>query len=160
MKTHIKHFFAPTRYYAVVGASNNPAKFGYKILAWYVGHGLPVVPINPRESELLGQEVVPSAAQVVEGAAQKQRLGQHDLAAADGVSFLFLTPPHVTRDTLLAMAAVSGSSTAVKALWFQPGSYDQDVLDTVGLLGWTDRAVHEDECILVRGEEGMHSANL
>ena len=59
MKSKIISFFSSSRQYAVAGASNNPSKFGYKILNWYILHDLPVIPINPKEQEILGKEVVP-----------------------------------------------------------------------------------------------------
>lgn len=39
--------FFLAKHFAVAGASTNPSKFGYKVLAWYKQHDLPVTPINP-----------------------------------------------------------------------------------------------------------------
>lgn len=160
MKTKIKAFFGPGRQYVVTGASNNPNKFGFKILLWYVSHGLPVIPVNPREKEILDQEVVPSVSELVGAVSRKESIGSHKLGAVDGLSISFLTPPHITVATLKEIAAVDGFQKAVKGLWFQPGSYDIEALAVADELGFLDRLVHQDECILVRGEEGMYSANL
>lgn len=149
MKTRISAFFGPSRQYAVAGALNNPAKFGHKVLQWYVAHGLPVVPVNPTATEILGLPVAPSVAPVVEAA-----------AGGGGVSILFLTPPHVTVATLEEIAATPHYREAVRGLWFQPGLYDAAALETAERIGLGDRVVHEDECILVRGEQGMAAANL
>ncbi|OBA20185.1 NAD(P)-binding protein [Metschnikowia bicuspidata var. bicuspidata NRRL YB-4993] len=158
MKPRIKAFFGPSREYAVVGASNNPSKFGYKILSWYVSHGLPVVPVNPREPEILGQTVVPSVPEILRALSEKRNVAHHQLAAADGLSISFLTPPQITVRTLDDISAVPHYKSLVKGLWFQPGSYDQQVLDKTEELGLC--AVHQDECILVRGDEGLYAANL
>lgn len=159
MKARIRSFFASNRQYVVVGASKNPAKFGFKILSWYVSHDLPVVPVNPKEPEILGQKVVSSVTEVLLSVG-KSDIDHHKLSQADGVSISFLTPPTITVQTLDEIAAVPKYKDLVKGLWFQPGSFDQDVLDKASQIGLADRAVHEEECILVRGEEGLYNANL
>ena len=160
MKTKIKLFFGPTRQYLVAGASNNPTKFGYKILNWYLAHDLNAIPINPREEVILDQKVVPLITEVLQALKQHQDLAGYPLSASDGVSISFLTPPKITVATLDEIAKVDGYRDLVKGLWFQPGSYNQEVVDKAELLGLYDIVVYEDECILVRGEEGMYSANL
>lgn len=160
MKPRIKNFFGAARQYVVNGASNNPSKFGFKITLWYISHDLPVVPVNPKEKEVLGQEVISSAEEVLREVIAKKDVGQHKLSQADGISISFLTPPSVTATTLKQLATVDGFRSAIKGLWFQPGSYDQEVLNVAEKLGLFDRVVYEDECILVRGEEGLYSANL
>lgn len=160
MKTKIKLFFGPARQYLVAGASNNPTKFGYKILNWYLAHDLNAIPINPREEVILDQKVVPLITEVLQALKQHQDLAGYPLSASDGVSISFLTPPKITVATLDEIAKVDGYRDLVKGLWFQPGSYNQEVVDKAELLGLYDIVVYEDECILVRGEEGMYSANL
>lgn len=160
MKTKIKLFFGPTRQYLVAGASNNPTKFGYKILNWYLAHDLNAIPINPREEVILDQKVVPLITEVLKALKQHQDLAGYPLSASDGVSISFLTPPKITVATLDEIAKVDGYRDLVRGLWFQPGSYNQEVVDKAELLGLYDIVVYEDECILVRGEEGMYSANL
>ncbi|CAN3374980.1 hypothetical protein DIURU_000242 [Diutina rugosa] len=160
MKTKIKSFFGPTRQYLVAGASNNPTKFGYKILNWYLAHDLNAIPINPREEVILDQKVVPSITEVLKALKQHQDLAGYPLSASDGVSISFLTPPKITVATLDEIAKVDGYRDLVRGLWFQPGSYNQEVVDKAESLGLYDIVVYEDECILVRGEEGMYSANL
>lgn len=160
MKNKIKLFFDSGRQYAVVGASKNPSKFGFKILSWYVSRDLPVVPVNPKEPEILGQSVVSSVTKILQALASKQDIDHHKLSQANGLSISFLTPPAITLHTLEEIASFPDYKTLVKGLWFQPGSYDQLVLDKAQKIGLFDRTVHEDECILVRGDEGMHCANL
>lgn len=160
MKTKIKSFFDSGRQYAVVGASKNPSKFGFKILSWYVSRELPVVPVNPNEPEILGQTVVSSVTEILEALKSNQDIVHHKLSQANGLSISFLTPPPITLKTLDEIASFPDYKSIVKGLWFQPGSYDQLVLEKAQDIGLYDITVHEDECILVRGDEGMYSANL
>ncbi|KAK7680933.1 hypothetical protein QCA50_015984 [Cerrena zonata] len=146
MKPRIKAFFGANRHYVVSGASNNPGKFGFKILLWYVSHGLPVIPVNPKESEILAQPVVKSVPDVVQAAVSKKDINSYKLG--------------VTATTLKEITMVKGFKDVIKGLWFQPGSYDEEVLKIAEKIGVFDHVVHEDECILVRGEEGLYSANL
>lgn len=60
-KPDIKHLFEP-RSVAVVGASSNPDKIGFKILDNIISSGFTehVYPINPKGGEILGCKVYPS----------------------------------------------------------------------------------------------------
>lgn len=160
MKTKIKAFFGASRQYVVSGALNAPSKFGYKIFLWYTAHELPVIPVNPREVKVQGESAVKSVTEVVRAAVEKGAVDKYDLSLRDGVSISFLTPPHITAITLKELATVKGFRDVVRGLWFQPGSYDEEVLDVANKIGLFDRVVYEDECILVRGEEGLYAANL
>lgn len=160
MKSKIKTFFGAARQYAVVGASKNPTKFGFKILSWYVSHELAVVPVNPREPEILGQKVVPSVSEILRAISERKDVAHHKLSTVDGLSISFLTPPEITANTLDEISAVPNYKNLVKGLWFQPGSYDQKVLEKTESIGLLDLAIHQDECILVRGDEGLYAANL
>ncbi|KAG7666133.1 uncharacterized protein J8A68_000390 [[Candida] subhashii] len=160
MRAKIQSFFSNNRQYAVVGASNNPSKFGFKILNWYDKHGLPVIPINPKEEEILGIRVVNNINKVLESIQSHQDILTHKTSNVDGLSISFLTPPRITAATLKAIASIDGYKDIVKGVWLQPGSYDQEVLDVVQEIGLYDKAVHEEECILVRGEEGLEAANV
>lgn len=160
MKTRIKSFFGANRQYVVSGASSNPSKFGFKILLWYISHDLTVIPVNPKEEEILGQPVVHAIKDIVEAAVAKGKAGAYDLDTVDGISISFLTPPGVTATTLKQIATVKGFRDVVKGVWLQPGSYDQEVLDVADKIGLGDKVIEEDECILKRGDEGLYSANL
>ncbi|CAH6723005.1 hypothetical protein CLIB1444_12S02124 [[Candida] jaroonii] len=159
MKPKIKAFFKANRQYAVSGASNDPSKFGFKISKWYLDHELPVVPVNPKAAEILGQEVINSLPSVIESLGKKD-IGQHKLKSMNSVSISFLTPPSITTKTLNDISKVDGFKDLIGGLWFQPGSYDETVLQTAEDLGLFDKVIFQDECILVRGEEGLYSSNL
>jgi predicted CoA-binding protein len=51
---------------AIVGASGNPEKASYGIMQKLLGAGYKVIPINPREPEILGQRSYPSLLDVPE----------------------------------------------------------------------------------------------
>jgi len=51
---------------AIVGASSNPDKASYGIMQKLLGAGYNVVPVNPKETEILGQRSYPSLIDVPE----------------------------------------------------------------------------------------------
>jgi len=103
-RLHVKD--ATTRI-AVVGASNDPAKYGNVIVKNLSQKGYTVLPVNPKEAAIAGTEayadlgVVPRPVHVVD----------------------FVTPPVVTLQVLRQIDPAS-----VDAVWFQDGSFDDAVL--------------------------------
>ena len=93
---------------AVIGASNNPSKYGYKITQDLLQKGYTVYPVNPRESLILDQPVYPDIPSLPP---------ETDLV-------VFVTPPSITR-TLLPQLA----DRPTIQLWIQPGAADQAVHD-------------------------------
>jgi len=87
--------------FAVVGASNDPAKFGHQVLACYVRHGLRAFPVHPREREILGLRCHARLADLPE--------------PVRNVSII--TPPDVT-ERIVEEAAACGA----RRLWMQPGA--------------------------------------
>lgn len=147
MEAAAKRFFSSPSF-AVVGASQDASKFGYRILAWYHVHSLPVTPINPsRPSISLPSKSYNTVSSV------------SALPHPSQTALSFLTPPAVTRKVL-----EEAKSAGVKAVWLQPGSFeDQDLKfakenfdaavggfedGTVGSEGW---------CVLVDGENMMRA---
>ena len=93
---------------ALIGASRRRHKFGAIILADLLSKGFDVWPVNPKEAELNGRSVVKSVDQV-----------------PDPLHIVSLVvPPNRTLAALEALDPERGS-----LLWFQPGSYDERVLD-------------------------------
>ena len=92
---------------AVVGASNDPRKFGSIILRAVQGRGSVVVPVTPSSSSVDGVDAVARLAD-----------------AADSVDFAsFVVPP------ARALKALASLPERLRLpVWFQPGSYDDDVL--------------------------------
>ena len=87
--------------YAVVGASNNPRKYGYKVLRDLRDAGWKVVPVNPKETEILGLKAYSRLIDIK--------------AAIDTV--IFVVPPAATKKILKDVKALN-----IKKVWLQPGA--------------------------------------
>lgn len=92
---------------AVVGASNDPAKYGNVIVRDLSAKGYAVLPVNPREKEVAGLPAWPRLADVP---------GPVHIVNV-------VTPPAVTRKVLEEAAALG-----LPAVWLQDGSWDDEVL--------------------------------
>ena len=91
---------------AVVGLSNNPARPSYGAAQYMQAHGWRVIPINPNETEILGQACYPS----LTAAAEHEKF---DLVNCFRNSTDI--PPIV--DEAIALA----STARIKAVWLQLG---------------------------------------
>ena len=60
----IKEIFESVKTIAVVGLSPNPAKDSHKVAAYLQSVGYKIVPIYPKEDEILGEKVYRSLAEV------------------------------------------------------------------------------------------------
>lgn len=85
--------------YAVVGASNNKEKYGYKVFKDLLDGGYKVIPINPNEKEILKTDVYPTLS-----ATEKK---------IDVV--IFVTPPVVTEKILEEVKQLK-----IQNIWMQP----------------------------------------
>ncbi|KAI9374041.1 CoA binding domain-containing protein [Aspergillus egyptiacus] len=109
----VKRFFSSPRF-AVAGASSDARKFGYKILAWYHQHSLPVTPLNPRSPSI---ELSPSHS-------YQTVASPSGLPSPSQTSLSVVTPPAVTLPLLQ-----EAHSVGVPAVWLQPGTFDDAVLE-------------------------------
>ncbi len=101
--------------WAVVGASNERAKYGNKVLRCYLQNGkAPVYPVNPRASSIEGLSAYPDLAALPE--------------PARAVSII--TPPAITLGVLEDAARLG-----IAHLWLQPGAEDRHVLARAAELG-------------------------
>jgi len=87
--------------FAIVGASDNPDKFGYKILKNLKTRGFEVFPINPRLKEIDGTKCFASLADIAE-----------EVEVVD-----FVVPPKVTEEILKECKQLG-----LNRIWLQPGS--------------------------------------
>ena len=87
--------------YAVVGASNNKDKFGYKISRDLIEIGLKIIPINLKEKSILNLKTY-------------TRLSDYP-GKIDVV--VFIVPPEVTKKVLREV-----NELEIKKVWMQPGS--------------------------------------
>ncbi|KAL1956116.1 hypothetical protein VTO42DRAFT_7635 [Malbranchea cinnamomea] len=148
MEAAVKRFFSSPRF-AVAGASTDPTKFGYKILAWYHQHSLPVTPLNPKSPEIK----LPSKSYPTVQSASS-------LPAPTETSLSIVTPPKVTLQVLREAKEVG-----IPAVWLQPGTYDDEVIQFAknnfeAAVGGQGGAGSEGWCVLVDGEDGLQSAGV
>jgi len=119
---------------AVVGASNDPRKFGNIILNDLLVRGYDVVPVNPHEDRIAGLRVYRSLADVPK--------------PVDIVDVV--TRPAVTL-TILRDAQAAG----IGLVWLQPGSFDAAVLAAAAAAPF--RTVH-DACVMVEARRTATTA--
>ncbi|KAL9614602.1 MAG: hypothetical protein Q9167_000890 [Letrouitia subvulpina] len=103
MEMAAKAFFSSSQF-AVAGASANKQKFGYKILAWYDAHGLPVQPINPSQPSIQVSSTVYSTV-----------TSPSALPSPTDTSLSIVTPPQITLQILR-----EAKSVGIPAVWLQP----------------------------------------
>ena len=184
----VTKFFSSPRF-AVAGASSDKDKFGYKgasssssssssmsltlslplfpyspsnrlrittVFMWYKLHDLPVTPINPTTARIDHPPTScwsPTASPTVPSAAALPEPAQTALSV--------VTPPRVTLAVLRDAAAVG-----VPAVWLQPGSFDDEVLEFARANGRFETVIagadgasagEDGWCVLVDGEEGLRS---
>lgn len=91
--------------FAVVGASNNPEKYGHKVVEALKKISSNIYPINPKETQILGLRVFKKLNEVKEN-----------------IDFVvFVTPPKISLEVLKRVR------TKNIHFWFQPGSFDDKV---------------------------------
>lgn len=115
---------------AVVGASNDPSKYGNVIVKDLSAKGYTVLPVNPREAAIAGIPAYP------------------DLASVPAPVHIVnvVTPPAVTRRVL-----EEASSLGLPAVWLQDGSWDEEAL---GLAAKSPFLTVYDACIMVASRRG------
>lgn len=109
----VDRFLAAPRF-AVVGASNDHAKYGAKVFACYLQNHREVYPVNPRESEVQGQKAYATL---------------DDLPVRVS-SISIITPPQVT-ERVVEDAARCGATI----LWMQPGAESKAAIKKAEDLG-------------------------
>ena len=87
--------------YAVVGASNNKEKYGYKVFKDLLDSGYKVIRINPGEKKILGEKVYPTLSNV------KKKI---DIV-------IFVTQPKITEKILEDIKILE-----IQNVWLQPGA--------------------------------------
>jgi hypothetical protein len=111
--------------WAVLGASNDPEKFGYRITEALSQKGKTVYPLNPKEREILGLKAYKSISELPQ--------------TPEVVDFV--VPKSIGREVI-----DSGNIPKNTVLWFQPGSFDQELVDYAMAKGYD---VVADGCVLV-----------
>ncbi len=60
----IKEIFSKTKTIAILGLSPDPSKASYRVAKYLKGQGFRIVPIYPKEDEILGEKVYRSLAEI------------------------------------------------------------------------------------------------
>lgn len=110
---------------AVIGASNNVDKYGYRIVRTLLDRGFKVWPINPKETKICGVRAYARLA---------------DLPRRPDI-INFVVPPNITLSILEEVKELGWDN-----LWFQPGSFDELVIARVKELPVN---YSHDDCIMV-----------
>ncbi len=93
--------------YAIVGASNNKEKYGYKVMLSLQELGFEVIPINPHEKKILGEKAYSSI---------------KDLNEIVDVVVL-IVPPKVSEKIVEEV-----NEKGIEKVWFQPGSESEKAI--------------------------------
>jgi predicted CoA-binding protein len=64
MEQDVRTMLTTTRTWAVVGCSPDPHRDSYRIAAMLQHRGFTVIPVNPREDEILGEACYPTVADI------------------------------------------------------------------------------------------------
>jgi predicted CoA-binding protein len=93
--------------YAIIGASRNPHKYGYKVLKDLIDAGYNAVPVNPNADEILGIKSFKSI----------ENLDNVDVA-------VFVVPPPIANKMKESILKKN-----IKKVWFQPGSESPEAIE-------------------------------
>lgn len=99
---------------AVVGLSSNPARPSHDVAAYLQRNGYRIIPINPNETEVLGEHAYPDLASVP---------GKIDIVD------IFRRPEFVPE--IVNQAIAKGA----KVVWMQPGTENYDAAETAEAAG-------------------------
>ncbi|KAL0570537.1 hypothetical protein V5O48_011419 [Marasmius crinis-equi] len=124
--------FLSSPYFAVAGASKIQSKYGTKVLKWYLGRGLKVQPVHPREAELEGIKTIRSL---------------EALPSPTETSLSIITPPPVTLNILKQVESLS-----IPYVWLQPGAEDAQVIKFIEENSMENNVVYGGPCILRDGD--------
>lgn len=113
---------------AIVGASNNKDKYGYKVLLDLYNSGFNVIPINLKEKEILNLKVYPNLSSV-----------------EDIDSVVFITQPEITEKILTEVKELG-----IKNVWMQPGSESDKGLEYCNKN--SIKCIHN-ACIMIKKDE-------
>lgn len=94
-------------FYAVIGASTNEEKYGYKVFKDLLDAGYKVIPINPNEKKILWVQVYPTLSSVHK---------KIDVA-------IFVTPPAVTEKVLEEVKTLG-----IVHVRMQPGAESEEAI--------------------------------
>lgn len=107
MEKVIKEMFEK-KVWAVVGATQNTGKFGYKIFKKLRDHGYEVYPVNPMYEEIDGFKCYGSLA---------------DLPKKPDCVNVVVAPERANK------AVLDAKELGIEYMWFQPGAFSEETID-------------------------------
>ena len=119
---NIKETMLEKKTWAVIGVTPNKEKFGYKIWKILLDHNYDVYAINPKYDEIYGVKCYHSLTELP--------------VKPDVVDFV--VPPAIT-----IKAVEEANRLGIKYLWFQPGTWNDSVLEKANSLD----VVHIEDCV-------------
>lgn len=111
--------------WAVVGATENQSKFGYKIFDKLRRFGYEVYPVNPVYSEVSGEKCYPTLSALP--------------VKPECISVV--VAPDKSADVVM-----QAKELGIQNIWFQPGTYTPDIIDQSETAGLNTVYMH---CVLV-----------
>ena len=118
--------FLAAQAFAVVGASEDPNKYGHMCYASLINRGMNAYPVNPRAKMILDNPVYPNIAALPEKVQ----------------SLSIITPPQVT-EKVIDEAIAAG----IKNVWMQPGAESPSAIRKAQKAGMN--VIAEGPCLLV-----------
>ena len=129
--TEIAHILAHCRTVAVVGLSGNAARPSYGVAQYMQAHGWRIIPINPNETEILGEKCYASLSE----AANYEKFDLVDCFRNSAE-----IPPIV--DEAISLIKVAG----IRAIWMQQGVSHAQAAAKAHTAGLT---VVQDRCLKI-----------
>ena len=121
----VERFLSSSPLVFIVGASLAPEKFGYKVLDWYIKYNnnskggiLRIVPIHPKERNMMGLETFPSINAFL---AENNDVSSAPSSASSlkDAAVHFISPPVVTMSVIQEWTL---DKAVIRKIWCQPGS--------------------------------------
>lgn len=120
----VKEEMLNKKVWAVVGATPNKEKYGYKIWRKLLDHGYETYGINPNHDSINGEKVYPNLKVV------PKKIDVIDI----------VVPPKISLNTL-----DEAKELGVEYIWFQPGTFDDKVIEKAKDLGFK---ILYNDCVL------------
>ncbi|NMX21264.1 CoA-binding protein [ANME-1 cluster archaeon GoMg4] len=125
----ITDFLRKENVFAVVGVSENPAKYGHRVYKDLKEAGYVVYPVNPNIDEVLGDRCYPSLSELPE---------KPDIVDT-------VVPPRVTEKIVEEC-----KDLGIDKVWMQPGSESEKAID---FCSRNNIKVVHDVCVMVKRRE-------
>ncbi|ORX59966.1 NAD(P)-binding protein [Piromyces finnis] len=122
----IKAKFLTSKNFAVIGASTNPEKFGFKVLNWYINHKMTVYPIHPKEKQICNINCRANISSLLDELAQNKEFQNEK----PFLSVSIVTPPKITLGVLEEIKKNLDTKKTLKGkevvCWIQPGAENEE----------------------------------